>query len=86
LPHQGRFWTEIYDGAKLFYLSGVQHGRYLKREVLNLSRFIAIAKFRPLTWRREHSYLLADRVEDLTPVDEARIPPLPSPPLHASRL
>lgn len=23
---QARFWTEIYDGAKLFYLSGVQHG------------------------------------------------------------
>ena len=21
-----RFWTEIYDGAKLFYLSGIQHG------------------------------------------------------------
>lgn len=23
---QARFWTEIYDGAKLFYLSGIQHG------------------------------------------------------------
>lgn len=23
---KARFWTEIYDGAKLFYLSGVQHG------------------------------------------------------------
>ena len=22
-----RFWTEIYDGAKLFYLSGLIHGR-----------------------------------------------------------
>jgi hypothetical protein len=26
---QARFWTEIYDGAKLFYLSGLQHGRCL---------------------------------------------------------
>lgn len=25
---KARFWTEIYDGAKLFYLSGVQHGRW----------------------------------------------------------
>jgi hypothetical protein len=23
----------VYDGAKLFYLSGMQHGKYLKREV-----------------------------------------------------
>lgn len=23
-----RFWTEIYDGAKLFYLSGIQHGAW----------------------------------------------------------
>lgn len=22
-----RFWAEIYDGAKLFYLSGMQHGK-----------------------------------------------------------
>lgn len=31
--HACSFWAEIYDGAKLFYLSGLQHGRYLKREV-----------------------------------------------------
>ncbi|CAN4108613.1 unnamed protein product [Withania somnifera] len=36
-----RFWTEIYDGAKLFYLSGVIHGKYSKREVHNLARFIS---------------------------------------------
>ena len=30
---QARFWSEVYDGAKLFYLSGMQHGKYLKREV-----------------------------------------------------
>ena len=26
-----RFWTEIYDGAKLFYISGISHGRYNQR-------------------------------------------------------
>jgi hypothetical protein len=31
-----RFWTEIYQGAKLFYLSGLKNGKYLKREVHNL--------------------------------------------------
>ena len=33
LTLQARFWAEVYDGAKLFYLSGMQHGKYLKREV-----------------------------------------------------
>ncbi|KNE66331.1 hypothetical protein AMAG_10553 [Allomyces macrogynus ATCC 38327] len=62
-----RFWTEIHNGAKLFYLSGVINGRYPKNEVLNLSRFISVMKFRPLVWRNAHPYLLADRIEDLTP-------------------
>ncbi|KAI8868743.1 DUF663-domain-containing protein [Ramicandelaber brevisporus] len=64
-----RFWTEIYDGAKLFYLSGVLNGRYPDREILNLSRFISVMKFRPLQWRNTHPYLLADRIEDLTDRD-----------------
>ncbi|BBN03124.1 ribosome biogenesis protein BMS1 [Marchantia polymorpha subsp. ruderalis] len=66
---KNRFWTEIYDGAKLFYLSGLLHGKYPKREVHNLARFVSIAKFRPLTWRINHPYLLADRFEDVTPPD-----------------
>lgn len=70
-----RFWTEVYDGAKLFYLSGVINGRYPDREILNLSRFISVAKFRPLTFRNSHSYLLADRLEDLTPREEVRTNP-----------
>ncbi|CUM62746.1 uncharacterized protein PRCAT00000303001 [Priceomyces carsonii] len=61
-----RFWTEVYQGAKLFYLSGVINGRYPDREILNLGRFISVMKFRPLKWRNEHPYMLADRVTDLT--------------------
>ncbi|KAI9263384.1 hypothetical protein BDA99DRAFT_510092 [Phascolomyces articulosus] len=61
-----RFWTEIYQGAKLFYLSGVINGRYPNQEVQNLSRFISVMKFRPLVWRNTHPYVVADRVEDLT--------------------
>jgi ribosome biogenesis protein BMS1 len=34
-----RFWAEIYDGAKLFYFSGLQYGRYPQTEVVNLSRY-----------------------------------------------
>lgn len=61
-----RFWTEVYQGAKLFYLSGVLNGRYPDSEILNLCRFISVMKFRPLKWRNEHPYMLADRVTDLT--------------------
>lgn len=68
-----RFWTEIYQGAKLFYLSGVLNGRYPDNEILNLSRFIAIMKFRPLIFRNSHPYLLADRMEDLTSREEVRL-------------
>nr|XP_031847799.1 ribosome biogenesis protein BMS1 homolog [Nomia melanderi] len=67
-----RFWTEVYAGAKLFYLSGLVHGEYLRTEVKNLARFISVMKFRPLTWRTTHPYILADRVEDLTPPETIR--------------
>ncbi|MCJ1313907.1 Glycoside hydrolase 2 (Mannanase, beta-galactosidase) [Agyrium rufum] len=62
-----RFWSELYQGAKLFYLSGVINGRYPDREVHNLSRFISVMKNpRPLIWRNSHPYCLADRFLDLT--------------------
>ncbi|KAG6895988.1 hypothetical protein C0992_011030 [Termitomyces sp. T32_za158] len=67
-----RFWTEIYAGAKLFYLSGVLNGRYPDSEILNLSRFISVMKFRPLVFRNAHTYVLADRIEDLTPREQIR--------------
>lgn len=70
-----RFWTEVFDGAKLFYLSGIMHGEYLRNEVKNLGRFISIMKFRPLTWRGTHSYVLADRMEDITNTEEMRLNP-----------
>lgn len=63
-----RLWSELYQGAKLFYLSGVINGRYPDREVHNLSRFLSVMKNpRPLIWRNSHPYCLADRFLDLTP-------------------
>lgn len=63
-----RFWGELYQGAKLFYLSGVINGRYPDREVHNISRFISVMKNpRPLIWRNSHPYALADRFLDITP-------------------
>ncbi|KAI9926449.1 hypothetical protein ASPWEDRAFT_62648 [Aspergillus wentii DTO 134E9] len=63
-----RFWSELYNGAKLFYLSGVVNGRYPDREIHNLSRFLSVMKNpRPLVWRNSHPYALADRFLDITP-------------------
>lgn len=65
---KNRFWGELYQGAKLFYLSGVINGRYPDREIHNLSRFLSVMKNpRPLVWRNSHPYCLADRVLDITP-------------------
>ena len=50
-----------WQGAKLFYLSGMINGEYQKTEVHNLGRFISVMKFRPLQWRSTHPYILADR-------------------------
>ncbi|KAG8630051.1 hypothetical protein KVT40_001670 [Elsinoe batatas] len=63
-----RLWSELYQGAKLFYLSGVVNGRYPDREIHNLSRFLGVMKNpRPLVWRNSHPYCLADRFLDITP-------------------
>ncbi|XP_028916105.1 ribosome biogenesis protein BMS1 homolog [Ornithorhynchus anatinus] len=68
-----RFWTEVYPGAKLFYLSGMVHGEYQNQEIHNLGRFITVMKFRPLTWQTSHPYILADRMEDLTNPEDIRL-------------
>jgi len=62
-----RFWTEIYQGAKLFYLSALVKGSYLRNEIKNLGRFISVMKFHPTAWRQAHPYVFVDRMEDLTP-------------------
>lgn len=71
-----RFWTELYQGAKLFFLSGLVHGKYLPRDVLNLTRFLSVVRLRPLIWRNSHPYAVADRVEDLTPVETIEADPV----------
>ena len=67
-----RFWTEIYQGAKLFYLTGLVNDEYRKHEVHNLARFISVMKFKDLGFRVNHSFVVADRFEDLTQPDLMR--------------
>lgn len=64
---KNRFWSELYQGAHLFYLSGVMNGRYPDREIHNLSRFISVMKNpRPLIWRNAHPYTVIDSMRDVT--------------------
>ncbi len=62
-----RLWSETYQGAHLFYLSGVINGRYPDREIHNLSRFLSVMKNpRPLVWRNSHPYTVVDSFLDAT--------------------
>lgn len=62
-----RLWSELYQGAHLFYLSGVLNGRYPDREIHNLSRFLSVMKNpRPLIWRNSHPYAIIDSWRDIT--------------------
>ncbi|RKU46230.1 Glycoside hydrolase 2 (Mannanase, beta-galactosidase) [Coniochaeta pulveracea] len=62
-----RLWSELYQGAHLFYLSGVINGRYPDREIHNLSRFLSVMKNpRPLVWRNSHPYTIIDNYRDVT--------------------
>lgn len=62
-----RLWSELYQGAHLFYLSGVLNGRYPDREIHNLSRFLSVMKNpRPLVWRNSHPYTVIDNYRDIT--------------------
>ena len=70
-----RLWKELYGGLKVFFMSGMKYENYLKRDLLNLTRFINTQKVRPLEFRQSHSYVLVDRMEDLTPTDQIKANP-----------
>ena len=57
------------------YLIFLNFFQYQKTEVHNLGRFISVMKFRPLVWRESHSYMVADRIEDLTSNEDKRVNP-----------
>ncbi|KAI6199590.1 Bms1-type G domain-containing protein [Aphelenchoides besseyi] len=61
-----RLWKEVYQGAKLFFLTGFRHESYFHVEVKNLARFISVMKFRPMAWRDAHPFVICDRFEDIT--------------------
>ncbi|ELP90799.1 ribosome biogenesis protein BMS1, putative [Entamoeba invadens IP1] len=65
-----RFWRETYGGAKLFMMSELYHSHYPNMEVKVIARHLQTLKPRPIVWRTNHSFMVADRVEDLTEPQE----------------
>lgn len=59
-----RFGYECGEEYKLFYLSGIKDGLYPKSEIQNLARFISIIKYKPVDWKLNHPFILADRYEN----------------------
>ena len=64
-----RFRKDVYNGAKLFFLSGLQYERYPRQEVHNLARFISLIKQQQISWRANHAYIVADRFDVIHKLD-----------------
>mmetsp|Transcript_56299 Transcript_56299/g.127990 ORF Transcript_56299/g.127990 Transcript_56299/m.127990 type:complete len:849 (+) Transcript_56299:678-3224(+) len=47
-------------------MSGIEYGRYARKDILGLVRLILNIKYLPLSWRAAHPYILAHRFEDAT--------------------
>jgi len=68
-----RFGVEICKGAKLFYLDRLIYGEYGKKEIKNLCKFFHNKKQRPIDWKNNHPYVVADRMEDITDPEQVRL-------------
>ncbi|KAI3884054.1 hypothetical protein MKW92_042150 [Papaver armeniacum] len=67
---QDHFWTEICQGARIHNLTGLDHGLYKMQELQKLVQDIGMIEFPTLSWRVARPYLLVDRFEDVTPLEE----------------
>ncbi|MCL7043944.1 hypothetical protein MKW94_010096 [Papaver nudicaule] len=63
---EDNFWTEIYQGAKIYKFSGLEQDLYKMLDVQKLANAISMLQFRTV----EHPYVLVDRFEDVTPPEK----------------
>ncbi|XP_026416866.1 ribosome biogenesis protein BMS1 homolog isoform X2 [Papaver somniferum] len=64
---EDHFCTEIYEGAKLLTLCGLENGLYKMPEIGDVREMLSDPQFLPLSWRAKHPYVLVDHFEDVTP-------------------
>ncbi|XP_026442898.1 ribosome biogenesis protein BMS1 homolog [Papaver somniferum] len=67
---QDHFSTEICHGARIYNLTGLDHGLYKMQELQKLVQDIKTIEFPTLSWRVARPYVLVDRFEDVTPLEE----------------
>ncbi|RZC92296.1 hypothetical protein C5167_026929 [Papaver somniferum] len=67
---QDHFRTEICQGARIYNLTGLDHGLYKMLELQKLVQDIKMIEFPTLSWRVARPYVLVDRFEDVTPLEE----------------
>ncbi|EUD64759.1 hypothetical protein C922_04903 [Plasmodium inui San Antonio 1] len=58
-----RFTEEMVEGAKIFFLSGIQNGKYNKTEIRNFCKFVSSIKRPQISWREQHGYILGLRLD-----------------------
>ncbi|KMZ95556.1 ribosome biogenesis protein BMS1 [Plasmodium vivax Mauritania I] len=58
-----RFSDEMVEGAKVFFFSGIQNGRYNRTEVRNFCKFFSSVKRPQISWREQHGYIVGLRLD-----------------------
>ncbi|KJP89190.1 hypothetical protein AK88_01068 [Plasmodium fragile] len=58
-----RFTEEMAEGARIFFFSGIQNGKYNKTEVRNFCKFVSSIKRPHISWREQHGYILGLRLD-----------------------
>ncbi|MCL7048031.1 hypothetical protein MKW94_002807 [Papaver nudicaule] len=69
---QDRFRTEIYQGATMSCISGLEHDLYKNSEILELAKVMSDSKFLPTSWRAAQPYVLVYRFEDVSPLERVQ--------------
>ncbi len=59
--YKKRFESEMGSNYRLFYLQGLKNEGYLKRDILNMARFLSVIKYSKSRWKLDHPFLLVDR-------------------------
>ncbi|KAI3835514.1 hypothetical protein MKW92_044073 [Papaver armeniacum] len=67
---QDLFWTEIYQGAITYNLSGLQDDLYNMQDVRVLAEQILTLQLHLSSRRAAHPYVLVDCIEDVTPPEK----------------
>ncbi|KAI3902965.1 hypothetical protein MKW92_045907, partial [Papaver armeniacum] len=67
-----KFESNICKGIKVFHLSGLENELYKMHEIQDLAKAVSDIGYLPSSWRSTQPYVLVDRFEDVTPLEEVQ--------------